>query len=102
MKPVYIEWLDIVTLHGWEEFDSIKEEVPALCKTLGFMLHEDQTKIVIVMNYSMHENKEEVNCATIIPKAVIKRMEHVKLSFLEIRKDTSKADSNSHLVSISD
>lgn len=46
---VIIDWYDSHSNRGWHTLDEIREEcVPLLCRSVGWLIHENKEHIVIV------------------------------------------------------
>jgi hypothetical protein len=74
MKKVIVNWLDSNTLHGWQ-YGEYPVEL-AQCETIGFMVEEDDERLVIaqtVSNYGAHMG------ITIIAKGCIKSIRELRI-----------------------
>ncbi len=74
MKKVIVEWFDSNVLHGWQygEYDA---EL-ALCETLGFIIEETDSKLVLaqtVSGYGAHMG------VTVIAKGCIKSVREMRV-----------------------
>lgn len=80
MKVVYLEWVDIVTDHGWEKVSDIKLKCAEI-KTIGFLIKEDSKNIALALNHGPgdDDHEDEVTAIVVIPKAVIKKRVDYKL-----------------------
>jgi hypothetical protein len=72
MIKVYIEWNDAYTRDDWETLeDAIKLCKPMmLCKTIGWIINEDNNQITICHTYNPHMVMGNLH----IPKGTIKKI----------------------------
>jgi len=72
MRKIYIEWYDAYSRDAWESAESIQKscEPLMLCKTVGFLLNEDNNHLTICHTY----NPFLVMGSLHIPKCSIKRL----------------------------
>jgi len=78
----YVEWVDSTTECGtaWHDRKDTKEacatmpEDDMLCRTCGFVLHNDENIVVITQSY----HDDEVGVYITIPTVCIKRIEVLK------------------------
>jgi hypothetical protein len=86
MKPinfdkVIISWLDINSCdNAWNTEEDLKDLVPAMCTTIGYLYEENDNYIKTFATYSIDPitNEMDVGDAVVIPKGVI-----IKLQKLE-------------------
>ncbi len=86
MKPinfdkVIISWLDINSCDSaWNTEEDLKELVPAMCTTIGYLYEDNDNFIKTFATYSIDPitNEMDVGDAVVIPKGVI-----IKLQKLE-------------------
>ena len=71
MKTVYIEWQDSCSLAGNVWHDNNRHASTSLCKTTGFIIHEDQNSITIASH--IDSNKHMAGDITIPKRAITKR-----------------------------
>lgn len=67
---VYLEWIDSATQHGWlsrEGFDLS----PGRCKTVGFLVDENDEVIALALNGATDENTLPFGEIIVIPKVCI-------------------------------
>lgn len=67
---VEIEWSDIETTVGWrskEELDKVKTEPMAPCISVGYLVADEDDRVVIVQSATSDSHSER----TVIPKSVI-------------------------------
>ena len=70
---VCIEWIDAATDHGWEEI-SDSDFSPTIAVSVGFMIKEDDTTIVLASSYTGTASNNRLQ----IPKGMIKTMKVLK------------------------
>lgn len=73
MKVIYVEWLDAVAGCGWQAIDLV--DGIHLCKTIGYLIKEDPSYIVLASTVSDNES----NCRLSIPTAWIKKRKNIKI-----------------------
>ena len=86
MKPinfdkVIISWLDINSCdNAWNTEEDLKDLVPAMCTTIGYLYEDNDNYIKTFATYSIDPitNEMDVGDAIVIPKGVI-----IKLQKLE-------------------
>ena len=89
-RLIYIEWVDSTAEVGsaWNDLDDTlkacqdMEENMMLCKTAGFLLHEDETSITITLS---HHNSECGPYITIPIECVRKQLQLEKRAWQEER-----------------
>lgn len=54
MKRVEVLWYDAFTSDGWEGLDNVVDnhKGPLLCKTVGWLLHEDEESLLICHTFN--------------------------------------------------
>ena len=67
MKLVSVTWLDAVSCDSWESISDAQKLNPATMITLGFLLHDDDDKVVIAASYD--QDNESVARTYAIPKS---------------------------------
>ena len=74
MIPIFVEWRDHATYHGWKDlsqkFSSIK------VRTLGWLISEDKDQLVVAPAYTVVEDDTSASCGeptVILKSAVIRR-----------------------------
>ncbi len=62
MKVVRVWWKDTIGGHkqGWRTLKSMVQGEPDECQAVGFLLHEDANKIIIVPNISDDSGDGEI------------------------------------------
>lgn len=74
-KAVYVEWTDsMISTHGWKLEDEIDHSLDLnTVKTVGFILYEDEEKIVLAGDVLIcpHDIETQSNRRITIPKVVI-------------------------------
>lgn len=82
MKLVYVEWLDHVsfTESTWRDEDEYKDLNPATCKSVGWILREDDKMMVLVQNIHQSDEFEDKYCGEMgILKGCITLMKELKV-----------------------
>lgn len=74
MKVIYLEWVDACGADGWHQIGKDDFE-PTTIRTLGFLLKEDDRKLVVTHSLSEHYH----NAYIIIPKGWVRKRKYVKL-----------------------
>ena len=81
MKMIYVEWWDPQghDRDGWRMMETILREKGGVCRTLGFILKEDQKSITL--SGTIAEDPEGVSVLgyLTIPKSIIRKLKRVKL-----------------------
>ena len=75
-KMVLIEWLDSNIMHGWRTEEEVKEDILAHCKTIGFLIAQNDKCITLTMGISDFGSVLE---SITIPKGCIKSMRELRL-----------------------
>tara|TARA_R100001198_G_C5058433_1_gene110784 strand:+ start:16 stop:270 length:255 start_codon:yes stop_codon:yes gene_type:complete len=74
-KLVRIEWVDSTSVDEWTNLDELKADEKLLAKiiTQGMLVHEDDQKYILSLNYNEKQglNDEEVGCSIAIPKGCV-------------------------------
>ena len=55
MKLVIVNWVDSNLIHGWRPVDDNQDKI-ADCETVGFLVKDDDEKIVLAMSRSTDDN----------------------------------------------
>lgn len=76
MKMVLIEWVDSNILHGWITIEDAKRANIALSQSVGFLLWEDNEKVIIVFSKSDSDSVLEVKA---IPRGCIKSIKELRV-----------------------
>lgn len=77
MKPVFVSWLDAVSEDAWTSIDEAKEEEPPVIMSLGYLIYEDDKKLVIAANL----DETNGNCSAIlsIPRTWLLEMKELRI-----------------------
>lgn len=52
-RMVVVEWMDAAIYgHGWEDTDAIAERKPQKCVSIGFLVRQSKTEVVITQTLS--------------------------------------------------
>jgi hypothetical protein len=77
MKPinfdkVIISWLDINSCdNAWNTEEDLKELVPAICTTIGYLYEENKDWVKTFATYSFNSDSLDVGDCVVIPRGVI-------------------------------
>ena len=74
MKIVRVEWRDSNTLHGWQYGE--QETELAKCETIGFLIKEDDDKLVVAQTVSSYGAQMGI---TVIAKGCIKSIKEMRI-----------------------
>ena len=80
-NPIYIEWLDSFGCTSkWEDIEDYKSQ-PLVCKTIGFVVFEDDKVISIASNIAEETELtfSQANGIMSIPKINIVRRKSIKI-----------------------
>jgi hypothetical protein len=75
IECAYVEWVDAVADAGWEETNAPETH---LCRTLGFIVAEDDKAICVASAISFKESNAKIH----IPKGWIEKIKRFKLNKL--------------------
>ena len=81
MKIVEVEWMDAQSSLDPMTISELKEQKPALTKSVGYLMLEDKEKIVLsFMNFGFNINEEPLmKHYQIIPKGMVKKIKRLKI-----------------------
>lgn len=65
MQLVMVRWRDAETTQGWTDLDEARKHKPPLCITIGWLVKQSKTEIVVAHTKS----GREVNGQIVIPRA---------------------------------
>jgi hypothetical protein len=77
MKPinfdkVIISWLDINSCDSaWNTEEDLKDLVPAMCTTIGYLYEENKDWVKTFATYSFNSDSLDVGDCVVIPRGVI-------------------------------
>ena len=77
MKPinfdkVIISWLDINSCDSaWNSESDLKDLVPAMCTTIGYLYEENKDWVKTFATYSFNSDSLDVGDCVVIPRGVI-------------------------------
>jgi hypothetical protein len=77
MKPinfdkVIISWLDINSCdNAWNTEEDLKDLVPAMCTTIGYLYEENKDWVKTFATYSFNTDSLDVGDCVVIPRGVI-------------------------------
>lgn len=72
-KLVEVHWRDAYTIDGWHTWDELMKKVGTgeRCKTVGWLVYEDDTRFVLATSLGLDFTDSEVGSAWIIPKGMV-------------------------------
>lgn len=80
LSPIYLEWIDSGSYHGWQDIDEADTVEPYLCRSFSFLVKEDEHMLVITQTetYGLGKGfKKMVDGFMCIPKcAVLKEIRY--------------------------
>ena len=76
MKLVSVTWLDAVSCDSWEPILDARNLKPARMVTIGFLLHEDDDKVVLSASYD--EENQSVASTYAIPKSWVLSIKEIE------------------------
>jgi len=79
MKPkaVVVTWFDAVSHDPWEEINDVKDQEVHTIQTLGFLLTEDDRKLVLAASWD--QDNESVASTWTIPKTWLLEVKEISL-----------------------
>jgi len=78
MKIVKVSWIDSRgSRDRWVELEEIKKETICQCESIGFLVHEDNEKVVVMPHYG-HDPKQGCGDMTIPKVSIIEIIELTK------------------------
>jgi hypothetical protein len=84
MKIVKVSWLDIVTISERVPIEIAKESDLAECETVGFLIFEDENKIIVAHSIqripqdTTNTTYESVSEYSVIPRGCIIEIKEIK------------------------
>ena len=73
---VMVEWVDSFQLEsGWHWQSNIEDRQPARCMSVGWLIREDESQLMLAETISPHEDDRQVQGVVVIPTAAIVRRE---------------------------
>jgi hypothetical protein len=78
MREVRITWTDSMTVsEGWASIeDYVTSSSSVSCVSLGFLINEDDEKLVLAMNYD--PDNDHVNQTIVIPRVSVEKIEDLE------------------------
>lgn len=77
LKMVLVEWIDSSANGRWLTHEAMSTLVLSKCITIGYLMHEDEEKVVVAQSIDISEVPPNFNNTMMIPKVAI-----TKQSFL--------------------
>lgn len=76
MKMVLVNWEDSNIMHGWRVPEETTEDRVADCQTIGFVIADDEDKVILAMGKS---NLGAVMECITIPRSCIQSIRELRL-----------------------
>ena len=81
---VRLTWLDARDAEtGWKSFEDIQKAHLATCQEVGWMVTNNDEKVVIMRSYSKDKDDITGGGAIAIPKGWLKKIEYLTVSYSE-------------------
>jgi hypothetical protein len=81
---VRITWLDARdTETGWLDIKDVIEAPLAVCQEVGWMVVNNNEKVVIMRSYSKDKDEVSGGGSIAIPKGWVKKIEYLQVSYTE-------------------
>lgn len=73
-------WEDIVSDSSWNDIVDIKKSETAVCCSVGWMVYQDQSKIILMADFSFESNEEikQGGSSTVIPQKNVLKVKSLK------------------------
>jgi len=85
---VRITWLDARdTETGWLDIKDVVNAPLATCQEVGWMVHNNEEKVIIMRSYSRDKDEISGGGAIAIPKGWITKIEYLEVSYAERSDD---------------
>lgn len=65
----WVQWIDTMGVGGWKEIDDAKKREPLIINTLGFVIEDTRTKLII--GQSLDKEDRQVDHIMVIPKQCV-------------------------------
>ena len=84
-KPlVLVTWLDAKDGQtGWHSIEDIQKERLATCHSTGWLMYKDETKTVIMADYSKYDAEQDGGRHIAIPTGWVKSIAYLDISYKE-------------------
>lgn len=79
-KVVIVRWLDTATAHGWEAIEEAKAHQPMPAISVGILLQDDSTGVVIAQSLVQDGDVNEISA---IPRGMIQALSCVGTASFE-------------------
>lgn len=77
----YVEWLDSNGTGSWTTFKELREEKPAFCQSVGYVLTETEDAVSLLQSVFMAVSEDRLDSGMhhlIIPKVAITKQETLR------------------------
>jgi hypothetical protein len=73
-------WEDIVSDSSWNDIVDIQKSETAVCCSIGWMVYQDQSKIILMADFSFEYNEEikQGGSSTVIPQKNVLKIKSLK------------------------
>lgn len=73
-------WEDIVSDSSWNDIIDIQKSETAVCCSIGWMVYQDQSKIILMADFSFEPNEEikQGGSSTVIPQKNVLKVKSLK------------------------
>ncbi len=71
---VEVTWLDARAEEAWIDIDEAKEQRLYTCVSIGYLLHEDEDKLIIIQSQALNQNT--IAGLSVIPKSGIQSVKN--------------------------
>jgi hypothetical protein len=85
---VRVTWLDARdTETGWLDIKDVMGAPLATCQEVGWMIHNNEEKVIIMRSYSKDKDEISGGGAIAIPKGWVTKIEYLEVSYGERNKN---------------
>jgi hypothetical protein len=74
---VEVDWRDSASRGRWDTLDNYKKEVPALCRSAGYMIVKNTRVVILLQTQSINTLNDALDAIT-IPRGCITRIRKLK------------------------
>ena len=78
-KIFCVRWWDHTGITAWQSESSVAKEQPALCETIGFLIHEDDLSLKLADTVILNDTEETVGGVALILKDAIVKQDQIIL-----------------------
>jgi len=79
-KLVKVWWEDIVSESSWNDIIDIQKSETAVCCSVGWLVYQDQSKLILMADYSFEPNEDikQGGSTTTIPMKNVLKLKRLK------------------------